>query len=235
MPGYYPVFLNLEGRRCVVIGGGEVAERKVSALRECGARVVVVSPVLTAKLGRLADEGAVEHRARGYERGDLAGAWLAIAATSDAAVNDAVAQEGAERGIFVNVVDDPPRCSFIAPAVLRRGDVVIAMSTGGSGPALARHMREELERVFPPEYAEMARIVAEARRKLRGEGRRVAPERWQECLSQDLLDLVRQGRLDEAREALLRNLVREGGQGHLVPVSGAPKGSAPSNPAGDTL
>ncbi|MDO8531849.1 MAG: bifunctional precorrin-2 dehydrogenase/sirohydrochlorin ferrochelatase [Dehalococcoidia bacterium] len=227
MPSYYPVFLNLQDRRCVVIGGGDIAERKVLALRECGARLTLISPAVTPTLQRLAVELSLELRRRAYQAGDLAGAWLAIAATDDTVVNQAVQREAEERGIFVNVVDVSPLCSFIAPSIVRRGEITLAISTGGVGPALARHIREKLERVVGPEYASLAHVVADARKALRARGRRASPERWRECLNDSLLELVRQKRLDEARDHLLQDLLREGERRRLVT-------SARPGPIGDT-
>lgn len=227
MPSYYPVFLNLQDRRCVVIGGGDVAERKVLALRECGARLTLISPAVTPTLQRLAVERSLELRRRAYQVGDLAGAWLAIAATDDTAVNQAVQREAEERGIFVNVVDVSPLCSFIAPSIVRRGEITLAISTGGVGPALARHIREKLERVVGPEYAGLARVVADARKALHARGKRASPERWRECLNDSLLELVRQEKLDEARDRLLQDLLREDGRRRLA-------ASARPGPMGDT-
>ena len=227
MSSYYPVFLDMQGRRCVVIGGGDVAERKVLTLRDCGARVTLVSPDVTPTLQRLADDTALELRRRAYQPGDLAGAWLAIAATDDTAVNKAVQREAEERGIFVNVVDVSPLCSFIAPSIVRRGEITVAVSTGGVGPALARHIRQKLEGVLGPEYAGLARVVADVRQTLRTRGRRASPERWQTCLNDSLLELVRQERLEEARDHLLQDLLREDGRRRLA-------ASARPGPTGDT-
>ena len=227
MPSYYPVFLDLQGRRCVVIGGGDVAERKALALLDSGARVTLVSPDATPALQRLADDNTLEFRRRAYQPGDLADAWLAIAATDGTEVNRAVRREAEERGIFVNVVDVAPLCSFIAPSIVRRGEITVAVSTGGVGPALARHIRRKLEGVLGPEYAGLARVVADARKALRAQGKRASPERWQECLNDSLLELVRQDRLEEARDHLLQNLLRESGRRRLA-------ASALPGPTGDT-
>lgn len=204
--GYYPVFLDLDGRPCVVIGGGAVAERKVGALVGLGALVTVVSPALSAGLDALAQAGRVRHVGRPYEPGDLAGFQLAFVATDEGAVNAAVRREGRERGVWVNAADDPARCDFILPAVLRRGELVVAVATGGSSPALSRAIREELEAYFTPEYAGLARIAAEVRGELRGRGRRPSPERWQAALGAGLRRLIAEGKPDEARARLLAAL-----------------------------
>jgi siroheme synthase-like protein len=153
MPDYFPAFLDLRGRRCLVVGGGAIALRKVAGLLECGARVVVVSPALVPALARLAAAGRLEHRARAFRKVDARGCVLVIAATGVAAVDDAVALAARRRGALVNAVDRPARCDFIYGSVLRRGALQIAVSTGGRAPALAREIRRRLEPVVGPEYA----------------------------------------------------------------------------------
>ncbi|HEV8309288.1 MAG TPA: bifunctional precorrin-2 dehydrogenase/sirohydrochlorin ferrochelatase [Methylomirabilota bacterium] len=204
--GYYPIFLDLDGRPCLVIGGGPVAERKVEALRALGAAVTVVSPALTPALTRLAREGGIRHQARPYAPGDLAGCHLAFVATDDGEVNAEVAREGRARGVWVNAADDPARCDFILPSVLRRGDLVVAVATGGTSPALARAIREELEAYFTEDYAALARIVAEVRQELRGRGHRPDAETWRAALDGDIRRLVAAGRPAEARSHLVRRL-----------------------------
>ncbi len=206
MAGYYPVFLDLKGRSCVVIGGGEVAERKVAALLECGARVRVVAPQVTEGVQRWAGQGKIELLARAYRPGDLRGAYLAIAGTDDRSANAQVYQEAQELGVLVNVVDDPPRCSFIAPAVVRRGEVQIAISTSGASPALARHLRELLEAAVPPEYGALAEVLRRGRGRLREAGTTASPEAWQAALDGELLALLRRGGEAAAEAWLLERL-----------------------------
>jgi len=161
--GYHPVFLDLRGRPCVVVGGGAVAQEKVESLLDAGARVTVVSPSLTAALEALAATHEVVHHPRAYRRGDLDDAVLAYVAVEDDAVRAAVAAEGAASRVLVNVVDVPQLCTFISPAVVRREAVVVAVSTGGASPALARRLREELEERVGPEYGVAATILARVR------------------------------------------------------------------------
>lgn len=216
MGSYYPVFLRLEGRRCVVVGGGVVAQGKVAGLLECGASVAVVSPDLTPALAQLAREGRIAWEARPYRRGDLAGAFLAIAATDEPGVNQEVAREAEERGVLLNVVDVPSLCTFIAPAVVRRGPVTVAISTGGLSPALARRLRRAMEddgSCGCLAWADMAPLVAEVRQDLRRQGVAVASERWQEALTPALLGLFRAGRREEARARLRRALLGQGQEG----------------------
>lgn len=204
--GYYPIFLELAGRPCVVIGGGGVAERKVEGLLEVGASVTVVSPSLTARLEAWAREGRIRHVGRAYGPGDLAGSELAFVATDDGRVNADVAREGKERGVWVNAADDPAHCDFILPSVLRRGELQVAVATGGSSPALSRAVREELEAYFTPDYAVLAEVVSEVRRELKERARLPGAEAWQKVLDGDLRRLIAEGRREEAKARLLWRL-----------------------------
>lgn len=204
--GYYPIFLELSGRPCVVIGGGVVAERKVEGLLAEGASVTVLSPALSPRLEALAREGRISHLARAYAPGDLAGSELAFVATDDGGVNAAVAREGRERGVWVNAADDPTHCDFILPSVLRRGGLTVAVATGGASPALSRVIREELEAYFTEDYAELVRIVAEVRGELRESGRPADAETWRAALDGDLRRLIAEGRRVEARARLFWRL-----------------------------
>ena len=196
---YYPVLLDLRGRRAVVIGGGTVAEGKIGPLLEAGAVVTVIAPVLTAGLSLRARECRVAHLARRYLQGDLAGAHLAIAATDDAEVNHAVHAEAESRRIPINVVDDPPYCSFILPSILRRGDLVVAVSTSGHAPALAVRIRERLERELGEEYGRFLELAGEIRAPLaaRFPDFQIRKRLWYRLVDSDVLGLLRAG--DEAR------------------------------------
>ncbi len=148
----YPMMVDLRGKRCLVVGGGTVAERKVALLLECGADVEVVSPATTARLGALAASGAMRVRRRPVRPSDLSDAFLVVVATNDPQVNREVAERVRTTGGLVNVADDPEACSFLVPSVLRRGDLTIAISTGGGSPALAKKLRQRLEQTIGPEY-----------------------------------------------------------------------------------
>ena len=179
---YFPVFLDLRGRRCLVVGGGAIGERKARALLECGARVTVVSPSVTGGLAVLAAARRVVHRPRAFEERDVRGVAIVIAATGTTAVDSAVAAAARRRSVPVNVADRPAACDFILPSVLRRGGLQIAVSTGGRSPALAREIRKALEPLFPGDYAELVERVGRARARARrgartAEGRIVAAER----------------------------------------------------------
>jgi len=171
MPDYFPAFLDLRARRCLVVGGGPIAERKVHGLLECGARVIVVSPTLVAGLAQLAAIGRIEHRPRVFRKIDARGCVLVIAATGIGSVDDAVAVAARRHGALVNAVDRPARCDFIYGAVLRRGELQIAVSTGGRAPALAREIRRRLEPVIGDDYAALVEVVGRERREARAAAR----------------------------------------------------------------
>jgi siroheme synthase-like protein len=159
-----PIFVDLDGRRCVVIGGGAIAARKVEALVRAGARVTVIAPQISREIEDLAaGTGAVELWRRAYAGGDLAGSWLAFAATGDPAVQDQVAREAARERIWLNAVDEPERCSFTMPAIAERGPIVVAVATGGASPALAAAVRDEVAARLGPEYAAAAAHLAALR------------------------------------------------------------------------
>jgi precorrin-2 dehydrogenase/sirohydrochlorin ferrochelatase len=166
---YYPIFLRVAGRPCVVVGGGEVAARKVESLLAADARVTVVAPALVPALAALAAREAIEHAARPYRQGDFAGAALAFAATDDEALHAALARDAEAAGVPLNVVDRPQWCSFIVPSVLRRGELAVAVSTGGGSPALARRVRQDIERQLGPEYERALDVLARLRRHLRAQ------------------------------------------------------------------
>lgn len=210
---YYPLFLDLTERWCVVVGGGRVAARKAEALLEAGARVRVIAPRAHPGLQALADSGRLVLLRRPYRAGDLRGCVLAIAATDDSAVNRAVYAASIRRGIPCNTVDQPALCTFIAPAVMRRGDLVIAISTGGASPALVRRLRRDLEARIGPEYAAFVDLLRQARVRLRAalpdsSARKRALYR---LVASPALDLLRAGRPGEARalvDSLLARAIR---------------------------
>lgn len=204
---YYPIFLDLSGRRCVVVGGGLVALRKVKALIEHGGNVRVISPDLCPGLAQMVEKGIIQVLEKGYEGGDLEGTFVVIAATDDVDINRRVAGEAGERGVLVNVVDDPKHSDFIVPSYLRRGPLTIAISTAGHSPALARKIRILLEEEIGAEYAPLTLMIGEVRSELRGRGIIVAGDIWQKAIDLDLLKgMLRAGRKDEAKAALLSSL-----------------------------
>ncbi len=164
--GYLPIFLELGGRPCLVVGGGEAAERKVCALLGAGADVTVLSSVATASLTAMAGNGAIRHLNRSYQQGDVAGFALVHVASDDSIHNREIAAEARGLGIPVNVADARELSSFITPSVIRRGALQIAISTSGASPALARRLREQLESLFGPEYEVLLDVLRAARRHL---------------------------------------------------------------------
>lgn len=205
--GYYPMCLDMAGRPCLVVGGGLVAERKVSGLLEVGARLTVVSPAVTAQLDDWAREGRIRLVRRAYQVSDLAGQSLAFVATDDGVVNAEVARDARAAGVLINAADDPAHCDFILPAVLRRGELTVTVSTGGASPALSRMVRDELDAYLAREdYAALVSVTADARCTLRAQGVRAPWERWRNALGAELRGLVTAGRLGEARERLVERL-----------------------------
>ena len=204
---YYPVSLNIAGRKCVVAGGGEVALRKVKALLEHGADVEVISPDLCLELARLGESGEIRVRNHAYETGDLTGAFLAIAATDDAETNRQVAEEARREAILINVVDDAVNSDFIVPSYLRRDSLTIAVSTSGQSPALARKIRTRLEKEITDQYGTLTRLIGEVRAEIKREGIKIADDHWQEALDLDLLlELLKKGEREKAKVILLSRL-----------------------------
>ncbi|PYP60593.1 MAG: uroporphyrinogen-III C-methyltransferase [Gemmatimonadetes bacterium] len=201
MSVFYPVFLDLRGRRAVVIGGGAVAEQKVRGLLAAGAHVTVVSPDMSPGLADLARRSAIELRRRRYHDHDLAGAWLAIAATDDRAVNEAVYAEAERLGVPLNAVDDLEHCSFIAPAIHREGDITVAVSTGGKSPALAVRLRQRIARLVGRVEARLCELLGELRPDLaeRVPDARARTALWYAIVDSDVIEFVRRGDIDGAR------------------------------------
>ena len=211
MTSYYPAFLDLKGKLCVVIGGGVVAERKIQGVLECGARVTLISPVATKGVQERAARGEIVWIKGDYVPGDLRGAFLAIAATDQTAVNRNIVEEARQERALLNVVDNPPLCTFIAPSVVKRGEVTVAISTGGASPALARKLRESLEQSQVWDYAELAPILSRARKDVRAQGLEVSADRWQQCINDELVALVRAGKESQALAVLIAGLAAKDG------------------------
>lgn len=204
---YYPLFLDISRRFCIVVGGGAVAERKVARLLACGASVEVVAGSLTPALTAFKGEGRIVHRAADYTEDQLRGAFLVIGATDSADVNERIARDARLQGIPVNIVDDPGRCDFILPSVVERGDLAIAVSTGGKSPALAKKLKTELEGAYGPEYATLLEILGKLREKVIARGGPAAENRglFEAVVSSDILDHIRAGHWDRV-EGLIREL-----------------------------
>jgi siroheme synthase-like protein len=204
---YYPLLLNIKGKKCVVVGGGEVALRKVQMLLEHSAIVEAVSPAYCPELNQLIKDDAIRAVHRAYKTEDLNDALLVVAATDDAKVNEKVAAEARKKGILINVVDKPDISDFIVPSYFRRGDIIVAVSTSGKSPALARKIRADLERYMKAEYAQLAVIASEVRSELKQRGITVSGDDWQEVLNlNSLIELIKRGKNKEAREIMLTRL-----------------------------
>lgn len=210
----YPAFLDLRGRPCVVIGGGPVAERKARSLLAAGAAVAVVSPSLTPSLAGLAGSGAITHRKKEFEERDLEGAAVVIAAADSPAVNTAAARYCRARNILVNVAAPPGEGNFIVPSVVERGDLTIAVSTGGASPALSRRIRQELEQRYGPEYGTVLEKLAALRARLLEEvpDEAVRREIFQAIADSDALGLLRENKARDADHRIEEIIRRKRGQ-----------------------
>jgi siroheme synthase-like protein len=197
----YPILLRLKGRRCVVVGGGKVAARKVKGLLECGAKVKVIAPELTPELARLAKNEKLQYIGRAYRPTDIKGAFLVIGATDSEATNRRIWAEAEKQGMLVNIVDRPELCSFTLPARINRGPVTVAISTGGASPALARRLREVLEEIIGPEFGKLALLLQSLREEVNESYATEAKRRqaWNRMLDSEVLSLLRQGKLKEAK------------------------------------
>jgi precorrin-2 dehydrogenase/sirohydrochlorin ferrochelatase len=200
----YTISLDLFQKDCLVVGGGQVAERKVRSLLECGARVKVISPEITPGLGKLAAEGLILYREGFYQDIDLTGVFLVIGATDSEEVNRRVADDCAARNLVVNIVDDPGKGNFFVPAVVRRGALTIAVSTEGKSPMLARKIREELERAYGPQFSEFLELLGQLRERVINNETNEQKKRnlLEELVSEEILDLLKEGRLELVKERL---------------------------------
>ena len=197
----YPVNLVVAGRPCLVVGGGRVAVGKVRGLLEAGARVTVVAPEVDPALAALAVEGVTIER-RAYRRGEVADYRFVVAATGDPQVNQAVYDDGEAAGVWVNAADDPERCSAVLPARIRQGRLTVTISTGGHSPAVASWLRERLAAELGPEYDQLIGLLGEARKEVQAQGLGTEALDWRRALDSGILDLVRAGRLEAAKERL---------------------------------
>jgi siroheme synthase-like protein len=198
----HPVNLVVAGRRCVVVGAGRIAARKIEPLLDAGADVLVVAPEIGAEIRAWADAGRLTVAERAFAATDLDGAWLATTATGVPEVDHAVFEAGEARRIWVNSADDPSNCSFTLTSVVRQGDLVVTVGTGGRSPALATWLRRRFTRDLGPEYATLLDVLSEAREELRSSGRSTEDRDWQSALDSGMLELIRAGRVDEAKELL---------------------------------
>ncbi len=210
---YYPIFADVENRHCLVVGGGLIAQRKVTMLLACGAKVTVVSPQVTVRLRTYAQQGKIRVTARQFRPTDVRGAWLVCAATNNQTINQRVFESASRLSIFTNVVDQTPLCSFIAPVILRRGPLTVAVSTGGASPSLAKRVRQEVDQMLGREYVPMLHLLSGlrsmAKRKLPSYGDR--KRYFDELVQGRVFGLVRRAQYRQAKREALATLTRHAG------------------------
>jgi siroheme synthase-like protein len=207
---YFPVYLDLQDRPVLVVGGGEIAEGKILQLVEAGGAVHVVSPTLTPRLKAMASDRGIEYRERRFEPSDLDGISLVISATDDQSVNQEVARLAGERGLLCNVVDQPALCNFITPSLVTRGRLQISVSSGGASPSLTQRVKREIAALIGEEYAGLLELAAEMRREVKEripdfDRRRSVLHAFVES---EALDLIRDGRVEDARK-IARTLLEQ--------------------------
>lgn len=217
---YYPVFLDIQDKEVVVVGGGEVARQKLGGLVDAGAKVTVISPELTPEVQKFVDDGQITHVDREYKDGDMNGYFLAFVATDDGAINKVVAGEARSKRIWINAVDDTPYCDFIMPGIVRQGDLVLAISTSGLSPAIARKVREDIEEFLGEDDAELLSLAAEVRRELKDQDVAINDcdrcdrnhlDVWNAALDAEVKKLVSSGERGKAKERLLKSLLAPSG------------------------
>ncbi len=208
---YYPVNLDIQNRKCLVVGGGSVGTRKVMTLLDCGAIVTVVSPDVTEQLSELANNGKIELIKRDYRSSDLDGMFLVIGATDNEELNSRIHSDSEKLNKLCNIADRPNVCNFILPSVVSRGDLVIAISTSGKSPAFAKKLRKDLEKEFGMEYAEFLKLMGAIRKKLLAEAH--APEAhkplFEQLINSGLIDMIREQRKEDT-DRLLFNVLGKG-------------------------
>jgi precorrin-2 dehydrogenase/sirohydrochlorin ferrochelatase len=208
--GYFPAFLNIRRKKCLVVGGGGVSLRKVNTLVSCGADVTVISSRVHQDLMQLAKKKIIRVIRRDYEPGDLEGAFVVVAATDDKKMNRNIAEDAKKIQALVNVVDDPGPSDFIVPSVLRRGDLIFAISTGGRSPALSRKLRTRLEKTFGEEYGPLVTLVGEIRSSLKQKKITIDAETWQDALQVGvILKLLTTGKRKKAKDFITGRLTKE--------------------------
>ncbi len=219
---YYPIFVDIAEKPVVVIGGGTIAHQKMAGLLDAGAQVTVVSPELNEEMQALKDDGKFMHIVRDYEPGDLEGYELAFVATDSRKENARAWQEGRERHVWVNAADDVPNCDFIMPAIVRKGEIIVALSTSGTSPAMARKLREDIEEFFTDEDAELLDLAAEVRRELREKEIITLPDCprcarngndiWNAALDGIVKKMIKEGDRAGAKQRILNLLLMPSGE-----------------------
>lgn len=196
---YYPIFLDIKDKKCVIVGGGEVAARKAERLLDCGAKVFVISPRLSPELAALKEKAVICHIDAQYSGDLMDGAVLIIGATDDEITNARVSHDARSKGIPVNIVDDPQKCDFILPALMQKGDLAITIGTGGKSPALARYLREELESRYGSEFEIFLNILGDLRAKM-SKNAGVGKDWFKSLLAADILDFIKAKDVNKVKE-----------------------------------
>jgi precorrin-2 dehydrogenase/sirohydrochlorin ferrochelatase len=211
---YYPIHLNIKNRNCLIVGGGAVGTRKVNALLECGAHIFVVSPDPTSQLLRLASEGSITLYKRAYRSDDLAGMFLVIGATDDERLNRRISKDAEQANILCNIADRPEVCNFILPSIVRRGDLVITISTSGKSPALAKRLRQKLETQFGREYTDFLLLMGAIRKKLLSRAHEPEAHKalFNQLIDSELIELMQAGKKEEINSLLYKIL----GEGYKI-------------------
>ncbi|MDY6989031.1 MAG: bifunctional precorrin-2 dehydrogenase/sirohydrochlorin ferrochelatase [Thermodesulfobacteriota bacterium] len=208
---YYPVNLDVRHRDCLVVGGGSVAERKVRTLLECGAKITVITLDATEHLETLRADGRMELNFRGYQSSDLDGRFLVIGATDDEVMNQTISRDAASRGILCNIADRPEACTFVLPAIACQGDLVIAVSTSNKSPAVAKYIRQAMEKKFGPEYATLLDLMGAIRQRFMAEEK--SPEAHKDLfcrlLDEGLVKMIQEDRLEDV-DGLLKEVLGNG-------------------------
>jgi len=208
---YYPVYLDIKNRNCLVVGGGSVGTRKVLTLLDCGANVTVVSTAVTEKLKELSDNGLIKLKERPFQTTDLDDRFLVIGATDDQELNFNIHAEAERRGLLCNIADRPKVCNFILPSIVNRGDLIIAISTSGKSPAFAKRLRKHLEKEFGGEYAEFLDLMGGIRKKLLSQDHEPEAHKhlFEQLIERDLVQMIKDGDTDSIN-SLLHEILGEG-------------------------
>ena len=205
---FYPINLNIKDKKCVVIGGGIIATRKIKSLLAAQAQVFVISPQVTSIIQTLIDNQKINYIARDYQAGDIKGCFLVICATNNKKVNKMIAEEAESLGLLFNVIDDSTDSNFTVPAVIRRNDLLLTVSTNGKSPAVAKQIKAELSLIYGEEYGYFLNLIAKYRQELKTKVKN-SKERecfWRDNLNKDILTLLKEGKLDEA-EAKIKDAI----------------------------
>jgi precorrin-2 dehydrogenase/sirohydrochlorin ferrochelatase len=204
---YYPIFGDIKGKTCVIVGGGEVALRKAERLLDCSAKVLVISPELAPELAALKDKNLISHIASEYSGDFIDKAALIIGATDDEKTNARISQDARAKGILVNIVDDPQKCDFILPSLVQRGDLTMAIGTGGKSPALARHLRKELEKQYGKEYEIFLNILGNLRVKME-KNAGIGKDWFDSLMAAGILDFIKARDIKKVKE-IVKNITGE--------------------------